>query len=152
MFFNSKLKLEIELYKEKIKRLELENRVQKRALDELKERFLNDTIERKRVLSENDRLKRVVGNQCKDTEEDNQGSELANTDVKDLPCSTALRNILRGFLYKNPSQKFKTVFKLLYKEEIMRTRGMGVKRKKELLKLMEKAELYFSLHTVSKAD
>lgn len=57
---------------------------------------------------------------------------LKQTPVSDLYCSTRLRNILKGLIYKNEDQSFKSVFDIYSKRELQNTRNLGVKLFEEL--------------------
>ena len=60
---------------------------------------------------------------------------LKQTPVSDLQCSTRLRNILKGLIYTNEDQSFKSVFEIYSKRELQNTRNLGVKLFEELEEL-----------------
>lgn len=57
---------------------------------------------------------------------------LKETHVSDLQCSARLRNILKGLIYRNEDQSFKSVFNIYSRRDLQEHRGMGVKLFDEL--------------------
>ena len=57
---------------------------------------------------------------------------LKETPVSDLKCSARLRNILKGLIYRNEDQSFKSVFKIYSKRDLQEHKGIGIKLFDEL--------------------
>ena len=121
------------------KRLKQENKELKDMFELLKKqndeksewiKHLIKKSERQDVCSKDTDWGKIKANVLEDYS--NYVEKLKETPVSDLQCSARLRNILKGLVYNNEDQSFKSMIEIHTRKEIQERRGMGVKLFDEL--------------------